>query len=76
MDEIPEATEKLKRPADFCLRIDGCGNAEITTKFRREHIPYLFKAMGVVDKIFAIDEEDAPSDAALSTPLASEGGTK
>lgn len=40
MNEKSETTEKLHRPADFCLRIDGCGNAEITTKFRREHIPY------------------------------------
>jgi len=50
----------FKRPDDFYLYIDGKGNAEMRVRFRREDIPYLSRAIGIVDDILAIDDEEQP----------------
>lgn len=56
----------LKMPEGFYLRMDSNGNAEMSVRFRRENIPYLSKALAIVDDILAIDEEP-DADAALAS---------
>jgi hypothetical protein len=57
-------TEPMKRPEDFRMAFQSKpeGIASIyVPAFKREHIPFLLKALAVADEILALDTVAAPT---------------